>query len=417
MPTKTRDLLRLNVQPGYLALSVNDQEVYSFDRDGRLLSAWTHDRTCIRTLDGRVVEKRWDAAAERKAIRCLDGVEARQFFEELRSRLFALRSEPVLTVSMGPEPVDSGQHHRDSVGQWFETLLSWDVTRLEREQERFARVYSPVGILPPDQYGAIVLQATIGCRWNRCDFCDFYREIPFRVRPESEFRSHVEAVKQFLGQRILLRRSIFLGDANALTIPQELLLKRLEILHHEFRLNDRAGEAQREPPPLTGVYSFVDAFTGWKKPVKDFQELRARHLRRVYLGAETGCDALLRWLNKPSTSEQACELVHTLKQAGLSVGVIVLTGPGGREYSREHVRCTAELLNAMALTSGDILYFSPLVTPPGSRYSQRAAASGLQALSPHEQNEQEQAIRAALRFGSNGKPKLARYDLREFVYC
>jgi len=37
----------------------------------------------------------------------------------------------------------------------------------------------PVGILPPDQYMAVVLQAAEGCAFNTCTFCDFYRDRSF----------------------------------------------------------------------------------------------------------------------------------------------------------------------------------------------------------------------------------------------
>ena len=46
-------------------------------------------------------------------------------------------------------------------------------------------VYSPVGILPPDQYLALVVQATRGCAFNTCTFCDLYRD-GYRVKSAAE---------------------------------------------------------------------------------------------------------------------------------------------------------------------------------------------------------------------------------------
>ena len=96
---------------------------------------------------------------------------------------------------------------------------------LDEDAARFRSIYTPVAILPPDQYLAVVVQATEGCSWNRCTFCDFYRQQPFRIKGDGEFRSHVGDVVSFFGTAIGLRRSIFLADANALVIAQDRLLR------------------------------------------------------------------------------------------------------------------------------------------------------------------------------------------------
>ena len=40
---------------------------------------------------------------------------------------------------------------------------------------------------PPSEANAYILQATIGCSWNKCTYCDMYRDKPvFRVRDIKE---------------------------------------------------------------------------------------------------------------------------------------------------------------------------------------------------------------------------------------
>jgi hypothetical protein len=89
-------------------------------------------------------------------------------------------------------------------------LRAWDCAeRLEADAARFARIYRPVSILPPDQYLALVIQATEGCSYNRCTFCDFYRDRPFRIKSAVELRHTLREVVDFFGEAMGLRGRCF----------------------------------------------------------------------------------------------------------------------------------------------------------------------------------------------------------------
>lgn len=366
-------------------LLVNDEAPsYSFDLAGRLIGAFVDGVNYRRGLDNRVLSK-WRAAGGARQRRWLTAPEANRFL----TGVYAL-AERVAATLADPR---------------LEVLRGWDASRLQADAARFAQIYRPVSILPPDQYLALVIQATEGCSYNRCIFCDFYRDRPFRVKTPDELRAHITTVRQFFGPALGLRKSLFLADANALVAPMPRLRGWLDVL------------AEASDLPKAGIYSFIDAFDVHRKSAADWAELVERGLRRVYVGMESGDDALLRFLRKPGTVADVLEAVATLKAAGSAVSVIIMIGVGGQQYAAGHVRNTVCALNALPLDGGDIIYFSPFVEQPGAEYGRAAAEAGLTPLPEADIAAQEAAICAGLRPRVPARPpKIARYDIREFIY-
>ena len=132
----------------------------------------------------------------------------------------------------------------------------FDAAAARADAGRFGLVFGRVGILPPDQYLSLVVQATEGCSFNTCTFCDLYHE-GYRVKTPEEFRQHVErrARATSARRRRCGRAGIFLGAANALAVPMARLLPIFETLLEEL-------DAARR-----GVCAFVDGFTGARKTV------------------------------------------------------------------------------------------------------------------------------------------------------
>jgi hypothetical protein len=242
------------------------------------------------------------------------------------------------------------------------------------------------------------------------------------MKSPSEFRQHIERAVEFHGAALANRRGIFLDQANALTMPMPRLLEIFRILNERFEfpppeLADSAKWWMGNPRRFDGIYSFVDAFTSLNKSVEDYRALRALHLRRVYLGMETGDEQLLQFLNKPATCSSVAATVRRLKEAGLSVAVVVLVGAGGEQFYDRHTARTIEALNRLPLDKGDYIYFSPLVEVRGAQYFTLARQAGLDILAPHRVEEQEKALRAGLRFADPARrPYVARYDIEQFVY-
>ncbi len=392
----------LSVKPNCLTVSVDgplEATVFSFDCAGRMWTALIDGISYRRGLDGKVIAK-WQTAARVRERRWLPPDEAARVVEQARQTTEQLfRAIQTGAASLREPLPDEGR-------LVFERVIAFDAVHSQADARRYHEVYKPVGILPPDQYMAVVLQATEGCSFNTCTFCTFYKDRPFRIKRPPEFRAHSEAVRDFLGAGLSLRRTIFLGDANALVTPMPLLTLLLDQVHAVYDVRK-----------LGGIYAFLDGFSGERKSVADYRALAAKGLKRVYIGMESGNEALLRFLNKPSLPDEVVRAVRTMKAGGVAVGVIVLLGAGGHEYASGHVADTVRALNEMPLDADDIVYFSELIADEAIDYTKAAYQAQLNPLTPQERVAQGEQIEAGLHFAEGqGIPHISRYDIREFVY-
>ena len=382
-----------------LTVAVDEQSVTAWDRAGRLYSAWSDGTTLRRGLNGHILAKGHEDSAPGPAL--LDPTRTDAAVDDaaaLARRLLEAVDAGLWRWAESPGPAVLA-NLKDALA----AAARFTAGAARADAARFAEVYAPIGMLPPDQYLALVLQATEGCSFNTCTFCGLYGE-RFRIRGPAEFRDHIARVRRYLGRSIGLRgRSIFLGSANALAVPMAHLVPLVEAVASEFDANAR------------GIFAFLDAFSGARKDAADYRVLGDLGLRRVYIGLESGHDPLLAFVRKPGTSADAIAAVRAIKDAGLHVGVIVMIGLGGDRFAGAHAADTAAALNAMDLGAGDLIYFSNLVEAPGTPYPRLATDLSIQPLAADEMARQRLAIRDRLAF-DGPPPRMATYDVREFVY-
>ncbi len=182
---------------------------------------------------------------------------------------------------------------------------------------------------PPSEAESLIIQATLGCRHNRCTFCGSYLNKPFSIRK-------IEDIKEDLAESAHMGpvRRVFLADGDALCIPQKRLVQILDLVNHYH------PEAER-----IGIYG--NARDVLRKSVDDLRRLNQLKLGIVYLGVETGDEKLLRKISKGADYGQLVEAATKVKEAGIALSVTVLLGIGGVDGSVDHARQTAKILTDM----------------------------------------------------------------------
>lgn len=377
----------------------NNFRVYSFDLAGRWWTAMIDGVSYRRGLNGRVVAK-WFIGKELRDRKWLSETEAEELEISIRSEFVILVSDLSFHLAeLHPKPSNPDL-------DLLKSIANYSISDSQIDINKHSQVYRPIGILPPDQYMAVVLQATEGCSFNNCTFCTFYQDRPFRIKSQKEFKEHIHSVKHYLGSGLNLRRTIFIGDANALVAPMKLMVPMLELVNDHFDVDE-----------IGGIFAFLDGFSGDKKSAKDYKILNNLGVKRVYIGLESGNERLLKFLNKPGKPSDVLHAVRAIKSGGISVGIILLLGAGGRSYSTDHIKDSVSIINQMNLDLDDLIYFSELIVNEGTEYSLNAYQANLIPLTDKEKSEQAEKIESGFHFSSQaGNPHISRYDIREFVY-
>jgi hypothetical protein len=415
----------LGISPVGFDASFDDGLILHYDLAGRLHRAATPNVQWRRGLSQQTlrVQKRPAESGGGLQIERIGATAAEDVVRNASSRLVAVARQLAQGQAKLLRHPTAENEALAELERMVRLTANYDVAAAGGDRDRFAALYGRVPILPPDQYGAVVLLATDGCVFNRCTFCSFYRETEYRMRSVSEFRQHIESALAFHGEGLRSRRGVFLGQANALAGPTDWREEILRTVNETFEFPSGERPAGKSPwwlgspSRMESIASFVDAFTGVNIDAEEYARLRELHLRRLYVGVETGAPTLLNWLNKPATRERMQQAVANAKLGGLQVGVIILLGAGGERFFGAHVEQTISLLQSLPLTRGDFVYLSRLVEESGSDYARKAEQDGIEPLTPQRLAEQERLLRDGLSWGSQrNRPYVARYDVSHFVY-
>ncbi|MFN4182002.1 MAG: radical SAM protein, partial [bacterium] len=310
--------------------------IWTFDYEGRLI--WFFDGNTLyhRGIRGEILT----------SYHTPDGQRHYSLLPPARHNSLYLQTIKALqqNLSLAPAP---GQ-------EIIQRSMNWLKEGRHKEKEWVEKIYPyPVAILPPDQYLSLVIQISEGCPWNQCTFCGFYRDRSFRVKPLEQIKKHIMEIKNFFGRGLSFRRSLFLGDANALSAPPDLLDAVFPLLQKNFPLQSARG-----------IYSFSDIFLGKRKKEHHWKKWKNLGLRRVYVGVETGSDFLLQKIQKPQSAREIVTILRDIKKQGISLGIILLTGLGGKLYQQEHIKKTIQLVDELRLSQGDVIYLSDLLPYP-----------------------------------------------------
>lgn len=191
---------------------------------------------------------------------------------------------------------------------------------------------------PPSEADAYILQATIGCSWNHCTYCDMYRDKTFRVRDLEATLADVKMAAAAFGDEV---EKVFVADGDALVLPLDHWLPILQLARNSF-------------PRLRRVSAYAMARNIQAKSDAELSTLREAGLSLLYIGPESGDDVTLKRIAKGDDAAVHVAAADKARRAGIELSVIALLGIAS-ERSDEHAKATASLITQM-----DPAFFSAL---------------------------------------------------------
>lgn len=263
----------------------------------------------------------------------------------------------------------------------------------------------------------MLLRVTENCPWNKCTFCEMYKEYPFVYRTPEDIKKDIDAVARIrdeiidisvqLGQKGIVNRDVgmailqtdpslnynhcfvtvfnwlysggktaFLQDADSMIMRPADLIDVLRYLREKLKT-------------LTRVTSYTRSKTLSQRKEDDLRAIREAGLDRLHVGLETGDDELLKIIRKGVTSSEQINGGRKAMAAGFQLSQYWMPDLGGRERWRQHAENTARVLSAI---NPHYIRSRPFVPRPGTPIYEDYAQGRLHVSSPHERLEELQVM-------------------------
>ncbi|MGI6160429.1 MAG: radical SAM protein [Christensenellales bacterium] len=221
------------------------------------------------------------------------------------------------------------------------------------------------GILyrPPSEAYSLIVQATIGCSHNRCSFCSMYKGKSFRIRSADEVISDIEHMK-----RSMPARRIFIADGDALALKTDELYKILDYIVKDVPQCERVG-----------IYGSPASILS--KSDDELRQLCDMGLGIVYTGLESGCDDVLKDVNKGYSAAEIIEACLRVKRAGIKTSITAILGLAGKRGWQQHAAKTGRALSAI---KPDYIGLLTLMLEPGTELYKRYQNGEFEYPSPED---------------------------------
>ena len=182
----------------------------------------------------------------------------------------------------------------------------------------------------PLDANAMLLRVTQGCTWNRCAYCYVSKDYKFAYITPEEMEEQLQNKSKHAVYPEDTK--IWMVGSNPLVLPAERLLGYI-------------GQIRRYFPKFSEIAMQTRVTDVRSKTMDELKALRDAGIRELFLGVESGDEAILKMLNKGATAELALEQMLRLNEAGIDIVPMYMVGGGGAGSWERNATNTARLFN------------------------------------------------------------------------
>ena len=174
-----------------------------------------------------------------------------------------------------------------------------------------------------------ILEITYGCSWNKCVFCNMYRDVKFGASPMEHIEEDLQELSQIYPHNL---RKIIVANGDPFALSTKRLVEISDLIRKYF-------------PEISVISCQTSIRNIMHKKQKELDQLYEAMYDDIYIGLESGCDDVLKLLNKGYTSSQEYETLEKLKNSKMRYIALLMGGAGGKHFRDAHIQDTAKLLN------------------------------------------------------------------------
>ena len=205
---------------------------------------------------------------------------------------------------------------------------------------------------PPYEAGSLLIEVTAGCTHHKCKFCTLYDDLPFQFRmsPLTDIEADLQEAQYQLHERSSRVKRVYLVGANPFVLQFKRLKEISELIHQYFTECETIGCFAR----VTDVALKTD---------EELQELHGLGYDGITIGAETGDEAALDFMDKGYKVQDIAIQAERLDNAHITYNFFYLTVVSGSGRGVEGALESAKIFN---MTRPKIIGSSMLTIYPES---------------------------------------------------
>ncbi|MDO4290483.1 MAG: radical SAM protein [Eggerthellaceae bacterium] len=204
---------------------------------------------------------------------------------------------------------------------------------------------------PPYDMDCPMLQIATGCSHGKCHFCDIFTGVLFSPAPPEEVAADIEEIAR---TATALTRRIYLTGGNPFALPTPRLVEVFDAV--EARI-----------PTVNSYGGFCRIMDVARKSDSELAQLAARGVDRITIGAESGFDEALSFMEKGHTAADVVEQGQRLRKAGIRFTFFYLAGMAGAGRGQENAKASARVFSEAGPDYILVVTLTPTKTWPLAR--------------------------------------------------